>query len=132
MVEAESQVSFCKEDGCYHIEHGDKFLKLLIIVPDRVAGTEILSIEEKLKIPGSTTAVYRAALEIIRRIATETNCPINYEFYTHYQSLQAWALDEKKGSRIFEWDRTQFDGISFTATATIAPQLASDQFAKVA
>ncbi len=69
-----------------------------------IAGGRIPRTNETQKIPGTTTALYRAAKKVMEVEATNLGAPIKYTFRTDNDALIKWALDPDKGRAIFFWD----------------------------
>lgn len=104
------------------LERGDKRLMLSInLEGDIVARTQIVRVRDNTRTPGSTTLVYKEALEIMREAASILDHSIEYQISTKNQRMVAWARDPEKGMGIFHWDRMwEEDGV-FKAQKWIHP-----------
>jgi len=98
-----------RSDPCIRttIECGNKSLTLAVNTDSGRATTQISTISGVTKVLGSTTCVYKEARGLMQAAADETGKPIRYEFSTlpaFSPAMMKWALDQKKGRGVFEWD----------------------------
>lgn len=91
-----------KEAGIrgWHLRSGDKELDLFIHADSGVASSHIHNIGGN-KVPGTTTLLHSAALDIMEDMASRKNRPIHYSFATSNPKMREWALDENKGAGVF-------------------------------
>lgn len=100
---------------------GNKLVVLSINSHLGTAATDIKTIESRDKVQGSTTAVYKRALDVMQQAATLLKAPIDYKFQTKNQSMIGFTLDPEKGHGLFEWDNYKFEENRFTAQKRINP-----------
>jgi len=68
---------------------------------DLHASTYINNHDERTRMPGSTTALYTKARELMQNVADQRSEVITYTFSTFSQAMIEWALT--KGQELFDW-----------------------------
>jgi|SRR3990167_691929 len=91
------------------IKVGNKWLAITIDNKTLEADSMILKTRGNPKI-GATTLLYERACEIMVILSRIMGKPINYKFITGNPSMVAWALDDQRGKRVFDWDYIETEG----------------------
>lgn len=102
-------------------EEGNKILFLTIDTYFGKAATRIETVNENPKIPGTTTELYKKALEAMKQTATIIQEPIEYSFTSNNPTLKAWVRDPEKGLAIFQWEEISEENGRLTAKKIIHP-----------
>lgn len=82
---------------------------------------DVESVDETLRIPGLTTALYERAKIVMQRVADLRRREVAYMLTTKNHKLAAWAQDIRKGAGVFNWDKTDFTDGQFSLFKAFYP-----------
>jgi hypothetical protein len=104
----------------YHFEllSRDKVLDLYVLASDQAFAWTSIN-KRSLRIPGSTTALYEKAKNLIQEASNILQREINYTLRTQNGKMEAWA--QGNGNEVFSWDTIKKESKTLFAEKTFHP-----------
>ena len=100
-IKIEETTSPSSSERYAHFLLADKHLRLIIDLCRKFASSSLEKVDEEKNETGTTTTLYKRAIEYIQQIATTMDLPICYRFSTEDEKMKAWLLHPEKGLTIF-------------------------------